>query len=241
MRRGAEAVLAGYLDQLTTRAAVQPLRGRALPAAGERPARLYRPADACALPAPRRATSSATSPCSACPLTPTSSSRTAARTRSGRGAGCFAAQVFGLTGLGDRTIALALQHGRPQGAADGPGRARHAPRDRGPEPVGLLHLRLGQADHSPTPTCLPAPCSSNAELGYPFVRRQAETVRGSVGHRRHQPDGRGRPRRLQPRPPPGRLRAARHRRGREPITPTPAIQPRCRRGIFSRRSSCGRA
>ena len=43
---GAERAIAGYLDQLTEAAGVQPLRCRALSAARERPARLHGPPDA---------------------------------------------------------------------------------------------------------------------------------------------------------------------------------------------------
>ena len=40
----------------------------------------------------------------------------------GRWGGLLRGQLFGLTGLGDRTVAVGLQHVRLQGAADGPAR-----------------------------------------------------------------------------------------------------------------------
>ena len=87
--------------------------------------------------------------------------------------------VFGLTGLGDRTSLALLQHSRPQGAADGPGRARHAARSTGLSLSGSFTYAWAAVDRQrprARQTLL-----SNVELGYPLVRRQAQTIRGAIG------------------------------------------------------------
>ena len=101
---GAERIIAGYLNQLTERPGVQPLRRRALSAARKRSSGLHRPADASPRRHRARATSSATSPSSARRPMSTSTSRTAARRSSGRWGALVRGEVFGLTGLGDRTV-----------------------------------------------------------------------------------------------------------------------------------------
>ena len=79
---------------------------------------------------------------------PTSTSRTRGSKALGRWGGLLRGQVFGLTGLGDRTTVSVFTHLRLQGAADGPARPRFPSWPQRPRHLRLLHLRVGEADDS---------------------------------------------------------------------------------------------
>jgi hypothetical protein len=125
----AERTIAGYLNRLTEQRGVQPLRRRALSAAGRRPARLQRPAGA-ALGRRRARRGDRRGHRRRTPAWSTSTSRISARASSAAGAALLRGQIFGLTGLGDRTT-LASTAPRTRRAADHPARPRFPDRQRG--------------------------------------------------------------------------------------------------------------
>ena len=134
----------------------------------------------------------------------------------GRWGALLRGQVFGLTGLGDRTTHRRLQHRRHVRAADAAGRATIS---------GSAARASPSAASSPTPGRAPISASpgvdidsrtlfATLEASYPFVRRQARTLRGAIGLDIIDQDVDFNAHPAQPRPAARRLRPARLRRAR---------------------------
>ena len=162
---------------------VQPLRRRALSAARRRPARLRRPARPAlggrgARRGDRRGDRG--------PPAGDRSTLTVQNLGSrelGRWGALLRGQIFGLTGLGDRTTLAALQHRRHR---------RSSRRCRSATISGSAARASRSAASSPTPgraRTSASPLSTSTrrtlfatlEASYPFVRRQTRTLRGAVG------------------------------------------------------------
>ena len=137
----------------------------------------------------------------------TSTSRTAARRSSAAGADCFAAQMFGLTGLGDRTT-LSRVHDAPISRSSRPSSSAHEFRlgPEGLEPRRHLHLCLGAADIPDAQHPRARRCSrrSRSVIRSSAARRGRSAARSGMDYR--QPGRRSRPRPTDPRPAARRLR-----------------------------------
>ena len=178
----AERTIAAYLEPADRARGVQPLRGRALSAARRRPARLRRPAGACARPAGARRGDRRGHRRPRSRRWSTSPSRISARASSAAGAALLRGQVFGLTGLGDRTTLAFFTHRRFRRAADAPARPRFPARQRRPRLRRPAHLRLGAARPRPSGVDVESrTLFATVEASYPFIRRQARTLRGAIG------------------------------------------------------------
>ena len=153
-------------------AGVQPLRSRALPAAGERPARLHGAPDLAAGRHRRRAMSSATSRSSALPAYADFNIQNGGSKALGRWGGLLRGQVFGLTGLGDRTTVSVFTHVRLQGAADCPARPRFPSWPQGLGISGSFTYAWARPT-IPDAHVLAKTLLGTVEVDYPFVRRQA--------------------------------------------------------------------
>ena len=101
----------------------------------------------------------------------------------GRWGALARAQIFGLTGLGDRTTPGRVQHRRHARAADGPGRPRFPARQRGPRDRRPAHLRLGQSRprQCRRSTSNRAPCSPPWRRAIPSSGASCATLRGAIG------------------------------------------------------------
>ncbi len=159
----------------------------------------------------------------------------------GRWGGLIRGQLYGLTGLGDRTTAsffttsdfeeqqtLQLGHDFRIGG-------------EGLTASGNFTYAWARPDTDDGTDIDARTLFATAEVGYPFVRRQAHTVRGSRGPRFHRSGCRARRSQTDARPPPRGLRALDRRRGQHGFLATPDRRCMSRFGGSADCSSCGRA